>query len=180
MLHMFPQLRSFFLAFSVLVILTSAPIVVAQVPHRFALDHFENKSCRGKGRLQECNDGPVMRQILAKGTESIPVLISQLGETSRTPAAIEDFWGFTTSGDVAFIILTDLFTDSDGKSFTMPSVPNWETVMTGCRENAEFCWREYVREKGIKSLQQSWQAAWKANRDRVIWDGEARCFRLKK
>jgi hypothetical protein len=95
-----------------------------------------------------------MRQILAAGSRSIPVLISQLDEASRTKESIEDFWSYTTSGDVAFIILTDLFTDSDRKSFTMPSAPNWEKVMTRCNENAEICWREYVRKKGIKSLQQ--------------------------
>ena len=153
---------------------------VAQVPHKFALDRFEHESCRGKGRLQECDDNPVMKKVLAAGSPSIPVLISQLDETSRTKEPIEDFWNYTTSGDVAFIILTDLFTDKDGKSFTMPGVPNWDMIMAGCNKAAEACWRKYIHKHGIRSLQQSWQAAWEADRDRVVWDDDARCFRLKK
>ena len=47
-------------------------------------------------------------------------------------------------------------------------------------ENAETCWRNYVRKNGIRSLQQSWQIALETDRDRVIWDANARCFRVKK
>lgn len=170
----------FLLAFFLLVALGCDQLSVAQVPHRFALDRFENDLCRAKGRLQDCNDGPVMRQVLANGIQSIPVLIAQLDETNRTTRPIEDFWTYTTSGDVAFILLTDLFTDNDGKSFTMPGVSDWDKVMSGCSENAENCWRSYVRKNGIKSLQQSWQTAWNTNRNRIFWDIDARCFRLKK
>jgi hypothetical protein len=81
---------------------------------------------------------------------------------------------------VAFIILTDLFTDTDGKSPTMPGVPTWDKIMAGCNKDAEGCWRRYVRKRGIKSLQQSWQSAWKANGDRLFWDGGTRCFRPTK
>jgi hypothetical protein len=153
---------------------------VSQTPHKFALDQFENESCRGKGRGQECDQNPVMKEVLAAGSRSIPVLIAQLTETNLTKKPIEDFWNYTTSGDVAFIVLTDFFTDKDGKSFTMPDVPDWDKIMAKCNGNAEACWRGYVRANGITSLQRSWQAAWLANRDRVVWDHDARCFRLNK
>jgi hypothetical protein len=52
-----------------------------------------------------------MQQILADGKEAIPVLISQLTETARTEYQIADYWGDTRSGDVAYVILIDLFTD---------------------------------------------------------------------
>ena len=181
MLHMSKQPHLFRLASVALALLSYVQFVAAQVPpRRFNLDRFENQSCRGKGRLQDCGDRPVMKQVLAAGTQSIPVLISQLDETSRTKAPIEDFWNHTSSGDVAFLLLTDLFTDNDGKSFTMPGVPNWGKVISGCSENAETCWRNYVHRNGIKSVQQSWQNAWQTNRDRVFWDVDALCFRLKK
>jgi hypothetical protein len=176
---MFRKLRSLCFA-SVLVVISWTQTALAQTPHRFALDRFVNESCRGTGRLQECDQNPVTKQILLAGSLAIPVLISQLDETIRTKKPIEDFWSYTTSGDVAFIILTDLFTDKDGKSFTMPGVPNWDQIMAGCNGNAEACWRDYAYKKGVRSLQQSWRTAWEANRDRVVWDDGAQCFRLKK
>ena len=180
MLHMSKQPHLFRGACFMLVLLSCVQIVAPQVLSRFNLERFENQSCRGRGRLQDCGDSPVMKQVLAAGSQSIPVLISQLDETSRTKVPIEDFWNYTTSGDVAFILLTDLFTDKDEKSFMMPGVPNWDRIMSGCSQNAEACWRNFVHVNGIKSLQQSWQNAWQINHDRVFWDADARCFRLKK
>jgi hypothetical protein len=122
----------------------------------------------------------VTRQVLAAGSRAIPVLISQLTETDRTKEPSFDFWNNTTSGDVAFILLNDLFTGEDLKSFTMPDVPNWETIMAGCPDNAETCWRKYIRKNGIQSVQRSWQSAWERNHSRIVWDPESRCFRLHK
>lgn len=152
----------------------------AQAPRRFLLTHFENNFCRGKARLQDCGDSPVMDQVLAGGKSSIPVLISQLTETHRTGAPAEDFWTYTTSGDVAFMLLTDLFTDRDGTTSTLPTALGWEGITGGCNEGAETCWRKYVRDHGIKSVQQSWQNAWQANQDHIVWDSDAHCFRLAK
>jgi hypothetical protein len=117
-------------------------------------------------------------QVLAGGIASIPVLISQLIEESRTRKPVEDFWNYTSSGDVAFIVLNDLFTDTDGKTMTIPGVPDWEAVMTGCSENAEKCWRLYVHRYGMSSIQRAWQIAWNSNQSRIFWDPTARCFRL--
>ena len=78
-----------------------------------------------------------MQKILADGQNGIPVLISQLTETARTKYQIADYWGDTRSGDVAYVILTDLFTDADLHTFGMPGVPNWPTVMKGCDRTAQ-------------------------------------------
>jgi hypothetical protein len=144
---------------------------------KFALWKFENQGCRVKGRVQDC-DGEIMRQILAKGKAAVPILISQLTETARTREPIEDYWSFTTSGDVAFIILTDLFTQSDGTTFNMPRVPDWTAVMNACDSTAEGCWRLYVQKHGRRSVQQSWQRAWNSVKERIYWDSNAKCFRL--
>jgi hypothetical protein len=184
MLHMSQQVRLFWFWILALAALSCVQSAVSQVPHRFALDQFEDIRCRANGRLQDCSTGypvnPVTTQVLAAGKRSIPVLISQISETARTKDSIIDFWSYTTSGDVAFFFLTDLFTDKDGKSFTMPGVPNWEKIMSGCNGPAETCWRKYTRTKGISSVQQSWQTAWETNRNRIIWDTDTRCFRLRK
>ena len=83
-----------------------------------------NHTCGAKGRLQDKGycDSTLMDQIIAQGNASIPVLISQLTDTRRTQEPIYDYWSYTTAGDIAYFILTDLFTDSDSKAFNMPGL----------------------------------------------------------
>src|ERR1700728_1710565 len=98
---------------------------------KYPLTQFDNYGCMAKGRVQDCS-GTVMQQILADGKNAIPVLISQLTETARAQKQIADYWGDTRSGDVAFVVLNDLFTDSDLHTFRLPGVPDWVTVQKGC------------------------------------------------
>ena len=146
---------------------------------KFQLSKFDNFGCQAKGRVQDCS-GKVMQEILAGGKNSIPILISQLTDAARTKYPIEDYWGYTTSGDIAYIALTDLFMDSDWKTFNMPDVPDWTTVSKGCHTTAEGCWRAYLRKHGRQSVQLAWMRAWGLWKDRVYWEPSARCFRISK
>lgn len=121
-----------------------------------------------------------MQQILAGGKASIPILISQLTDAGHTREPIEDYWAETTSGDIAYIVLTDLFTDSDWKTFNMPGVPDWTAVSSGCHSDAETCWRAYLKKHGRKSIQDAWLHAWSRYKDQIFWEPTARCFRLSK
>jgi hypothetical protein len=132
-----------------------------------------------KGRVQDCS-GAVMQQILADGKNAIPVLISQLTETAKTRNQIADYWGDTRSGDVAFVVLNDLFTDSDLITFGMPGVTDWLTVKKGCNSAAQACLHEYLRKHGRMSVRQSWQGAWNLHKDQIYWDAKAQCFRIFK
>jgi len=136
-----------------------------------------NHTCGAKGRLQDKGycDSTLMDQIIAQGNASIPVLISQLTDTRRTQEPIYDYWSYTTAGDIAYFILTDLFTDSDWKTFNMPGL---ELLNHKCDGAAETCWRKFLRKKGRKFVQDRWLAAWNANEDRVYWDENARCIRI--
>jgi hypothetical protein len=78
---------------------------------KYALTQFNNEGCMAKGRVQDCSGSVVLRQILTDGKSAIPILISQLTETTRTKYQIADYWFDTRSGDVAYVMLTDLFTD---------------------------------------------------------------------
>src|ERR1700722_13736185 len=79
----------------------------------------------GKGRLQDCDSrDPVMREVLSRGKDAIPILISQLTDPTRSKQQVFQFWNATSSGDIAYVVLMDLFTDSDSKSFNMPGVPD--------------------------------------------------------
>ncbi len=136
-------------------------------------------TCRAKGRLQdhEYCSSKLIDQIVAQGKASIPVLISQLTDTRRTRKPIYDYWHYTTAGDIAYFTLSDLFTDSDWKTFNMPGL---EALDHPCNDDSETCWRRFLESHGRKFVQAQWLAAWTANKDRVYWDKTARCFRVSK
>jgi hypothetical protein len=146
---------------------------------KYPLTQFDNEGCMAKGRVQECS-GTVMQKILADGKNAVPVLISQLTETARTRYQIADYWGDTRSGDVAYVVLSDLFTDADMHTFGIPGVPDWTAVMKGCDSTAQGCWDEYLRKHGRMSVQQAWMRAWNLHKDKVYWDAKAQCFRVSK
>jgi hypothetical protein len=150
-----------------------------QRPKSFPLWNLDEVSgmCRAKGRLQdkEYCESKLMDRIVAQGKGAIPILILQLTDPRETKRPIYDYWGQTTAGDIAYFVLNDLFTDSNWTTFNMPGL---EALKDNCNETAERCWRRFLKKHGRKFVQDQWLAAWKANKDRVYWDEQARCFRL--
>jgi hypothetical protein len=133
-------------------------------------------TCRAKGRLQDRDycASHMMDQIVTDGKSAIPILISQLRETRPSPKPVYD-WTQTTSGDIAYFILTDLFTDSDCKTFAMPGL---EALREPCDSYAEDCWDRFLKKHGRSFVQNQWLSAWNKNKDRIYWDDTARCFRV--
>jgi hypothetical protein len=134
-------------------------------------------SCRAKGRFQdkEYCDSQVVNQILALGKDAIPFLISELTDDRKTKHPIYDLWSYTAAGDIANSFLFDLFTAPD---WTMPPMPELESLHMECTHPGESCWRKFLHKNGRKFVQEQWRAAWEANKDRLYWDESARCFRL--
>jgi hypothetical protein len=66
-----------------------------------------------KGRVQdtEYNHLPVVENLIAHGNEAIPFLIAKLDDETKIRGHVFDYWSDVRVGDVAFIILTDFFTD---------------------------------------------------------------------
>jgi hypothetical protein len=118
-----------------------------------------------------------MDQIVADGKNAIPILISQLRETTPAKKPIYDYWTVTVSGDIAYFILSNLFTDSDWKTFNMPGLESLND--TACKSYAEDCWDRFLKKHGRQFVQHEWQTAWNKYRDRVYWDESVRCFRLR-
>ncbi len=150
-----------------------------QQPDSYPLLNFDevNQSCRAKGRLQdkEYCDSRLMDRIVGDGKAAIPVLISQLTDIHKTPKPIYDYWSYTTVGDIARFILDDLFTDSDWTTFNMPGL---ESLHDNCQDTGEVCWRRFLKKHGRKYVQDRWLAAWNANKDRIYWDEQTRCYRI--
>ncbi|HLW52205.1 MAG TPA: hypothetical protein VKW06_05140 [Candidatus Angelobacter sp.] len=168
-----------FLALSAVVAVDSP--AKTNVPKQFPLWNFDEigPSCRAKGRLQDreyCNS-KLMETIISFGKGSIPVLISQLQDTRhKTTRPIYDFWSETSAADIAYFILNDLFTDSDWATRTMPGL---DALPEKCIESAETCWRAFVKKHGRKFVHDQWLAAWNVNKDRIYWDEQTRCFRVR-
>jgi hypothetical protein len=178
------RIVAFSLAFILYFMIAAVPAngqSAGQKPSKFPLWNFDevNHSCRAKGRLQDKDycESKMMDQIIAQGKSAIPILISQLTDTRATKEPIYDYWYKTRAGDIAYFILTDLFTDANWTTFTMPGL---EALKENCSENiaAEPCWREFLKKHGRKFVQDQWLAAWNANKDRVFWDEKERCFRF--
>jgi hypothetical protein len=163
---------------SFLALMAIAPIYAEGKTRNFPLASYDTTGCRFKGRSQDCSD-KVMTEILARGKDSIPILISQLTDTERTKKPAEQGWSYTLSGDVAYIMLISLFTDTKG-TFNLTDVPTWKNVIKGCNLSMEGCWREYVRKNGRKSVQKAWMDAWNLHKDNIHWDPAQRCFEISK
>ena len=153
----------------------------AEKQQKFPLLSFDEAqgTCRAAGRLQDLHycHSKLMDQIVAQGTAAIPILISQITETGETKEPIYDYWHHTSAGDIAFLILDDLFTESDETTFNLPRSIS---PLKDCHDElgAESCWRKYLKKHGRKFVQDQWLIAWNANKDRIYWNGKTRCFRL--
>ncbi len=115
-------------------------------------------------------------QVLADGKSAIPILIAQLTDRRRLALPIYDYWRKMTARDVAWAILTDLFTDQDGTQFTMPGL---DRLKKDCRDDAEACQDRFINLHGRRFVQKQWLAAWRANRNQIDWDPGRTCFDVR-
>jgi hypothetical protein len=85
-----------------------------------------------------------------------------------------DFWPTIRAGELAYFILSDLFLDDTWQKRTMPEL----FPPQHCDHPSAVCWLEFRKTHSLKDLQDRWMEFWNANRERIYWDGKARCFRL--
>jgi hypothetical protein len=133
-------------------------------------------NCRAKGRFQdrEYCSSPVIDRIVADGKSAIPILIGQITDSRRIPEPVFDFWPTIRAGELAYFILADLFLDDSWQKSTMPELFPVET----CDEPGWVCWGRFRKKHSLNEMQAQWTKFWKAHRERIYWDGKARCFRL--
>jgi hypothetical protein len=136
--------------------------------------------CEDKGRLQDY-PSPVMDQIIAGGPSSIPVLIGMLtdGRMAKTKEPIICFWPGMAIGDIAFCVLSDLFTDATDLKGTLPGA-GWDDMLgpAGSRPGWEQL-HDFTRKHGRAALPMEWRTLWDKYKDQVFWDPKERCFKLK-
>ena len=134
-----------------------------------------------KGRVQdrEYNDLPVVTNLLAHGKESVPYLISKLGDETKIDGHVFDYWDEVRVGDVALVILTDFFTDSRWQNTTVPGMGWDEFLERGTNRDltAEQVLQNYISKHGRKEIQQRWQDTWREYGSKVFWDENEKCFK---
>ena len=135
-----------------------------------------------KGRVQDTDYHhlPVVENLIAHGTEAVPFLIGKLDDETRIKDHVFDYWYQVRVGDVAFVILTDFFTDPTWRKTTIPNV-GYDTFLgrTNADITSEQLLRNYIAKHGRHDITTRWRAIWAQYKDRVYWDENDRCFKLR-
>ncbi len=138
---------------------------------------------------QICNDAPSrfqdfstsgMDQIIAAGPKAVPVLIQMIADRrmANTREPLICYWPGMAIGDIAFCLLTDLFTDTAGRT-TVPGA-DWNHLLGPGNTGAS--WEQlhgFIKNHGSGTLQARWRVVWNRYRGQVFWDPKERCFKLK-
>jgi len=134
----------------------------------------------GKGRIQDSQYQPKDAQvsaILAAGKDAVPLLIDALESTRPFETSPMSFWPMMAEGDVALIVLSDLFLDPTWKRSTLPELC-WDNILQ--RADAETpAWdllNAFVKAHGRAELAKRWRAAWTRHNAAIRWDPKGRYF----
>jgi len=161
-------------------LVASASTVWAQTasPKPYPSQTWKNMGCRAKGRMQdrEYCGSEVIDRIVADGKASIPVLISQITDSRWIEEPVYDYWPRIRAGELAHFILSDLFLNDTWTTRTMPAL---FPAGPPCHDDSATCWGKFRKTHSLATIQAAWLKFWNANKDRIYWDGKARCFRLK-
>ena len=138
-----------------------------------------------KGRFQEGDtvtgeSNLVAREIVAAGKDAIPLLISKLEDEPEIDRGVKSFWGSLYVGDMALIILSDLFQDETEMGSTIPGFA-WDEFLErgGDRSmTGEEVLRRYIEKYGRRKIKERWKAMWEQKRNAIFWDGKCYCYKV--
>jgi hypothetical protein len=137
-----------------------------------------------KGRIQDNAskiEPPVIEELLAMGTESIPFLISRLSSERSYRKSPLDYYQHVTEGDMAYIILNDFFTSADGERTTVPSLC-WNVILETSKHPDTPAWELldiYRQTHNRDELRRKWNEMWQRNEKQITWDKSQNYFRIE-
>lgn len=147
------------------------------------------KHIEPKGRVQDNGVGDenfkllsITDDLIANGKDSIPFLINKLDDETKMKRGTVDFWYEVYVGDVALIMLTDLFTESDAKNSTILGFAWDEFLERGNDKDSmgEEILRKYIKKYGRKNIKKRWQDFWDIQKENIFWNEKERCFDVKR
>lgn len=137
----------------------------------------------GKGRVQDQEynqNDPQIAAILAMGKDAIPMLIDSLESERPYDNPPLDFWPNVVEGDMALVILSDLFLDPTWRQSALPDLC-WDNLLGRASGNdtAYDLLGNFVKSHGRAELATRWRQAWTQYGSKARWDSAGRYFRIE-
>src|ERR1043165_264989 len=129
-----------------------------------AFNLIEISRLGGKGRIQDQKDhpnDPQITAILEMGKEAIPLLIETLESERPYYKPPLDFWPKMVEGDVALIVLSDLFLDPTWRQSSLPELC-WDNLLerTSDDATASDLLSGFVKSHGRSEIARRWRNMW--------------------
>jgi len=137
----------------------------------------------GKGRIQDLGyqpRDPQVTAILAMGKDAIPLLIDAIESERPYGDPPAPFWPKMVEGDVALVVLSNLFLDPTWQRSTLPELC-WDNLLERTSEETP-AWEllnAFVKLHGRAELARRWRQAWAQDGTRVRWDSTGKYFRVE-
>lgn len=130
-----------------------------------------------KGRVQDGNSLPVVDQLISMGPPAIPFLVSKLEDERLVEGHVFDFWSDVRVGDVALVVLCDLFLAADGRSSTVSGL-QWDSLLDRRDQDvaASTLLRAFVAAHGRAEIRRRVESALRAHPRGFVWDEKGRDF----
>jgi len=136
----------------------------------------------GKGRIQDPQyqpKDPQITAILTAGKDAIPLLIEALDSERPYDHAPKSFWPGMVEGDMALIVLSDLFLDPTWRRSTLPELC-WDNLLERTSEETT-AWEllhGFVESHGRAELARRWRQAWAQYGATVRWEPKGQYFEV--
>ncbi len=168
----------------VLLVLLAGTLVAQQPANNlhFDLVKLSQGTCISRGRIQDSdlkNREHIMEHIERHGVRSVESLGKVISDGHPVHHPILCDWHGMQVGDVALVVLLDLFKDPSGRSTAHEL--EWDTFLERSSPSLtqEQVLRSFVRTHRRSGLQEKWNYFWQEHRDQIIWDQQARCYRMQ-
>ena len=137
----------------------------------------------GKGRIQDQEyqpKDPQIAAILATGKDAIPLLIKALESERPYKDSPNSFWPNMVEGDVALIVLSDLFLDPTWQRSALPELC-WDNLLErkGLDVPAWDLLHAFVTVHGRVAVANRWRQVWEKEGPKVQWDHGGRFFKVE-
>lgn len=161
-----------------LLLLATTTCLAADKP----FDLLEISHLGGKGRVQghgyHRND-PQINSILAMGKDAIPLLIESLESERPYRVPPLDYWPKMVEGDIALVVLSDLFRDPTWERTTLPEMC-WNNLLGPTSKDVPAWERlqHFVETHGRIEIANRWRQVWAMESQNVEWDSGGQFFRV--
>jgi hypothetical protein len=148
-----------------------------------AFDLMKISQLGSKGRIQDQEyqpHDPQIDSILSMGKQAIPLLIEAIASERPYGRSPQPLWPRIVEGDVALIVLSDLFLDPTWRRSTLPELC-WDNLLG--RTNRDLpAWdllQNFLTTHGRAALVERWREAWAKHGSRIMWNPDGRFFQVE-